>query len=198
VLQNRPVLWDVTAMTADALVRTAAYPRHRRLANAVIRGALLVDLAASRMVVQSDDGLHATATQSGLQAADRLLAEIVEPSRADLRRLLWRSRVGVKAVITDFVSRGWWEPLPRTLPRLQRRYWVAEVLAGSALNPTATLVSTWMAALFEGKTDTDAIEAAAADAEAGACTWLLQPVIHELIELKWWLQATAATPVDGD
>jgi hypothetical protein len=181
-------------MVADSMVRNDVYPRYRGLANAVIRGALLLDLAASRLVVAREGLVHASATQSGFPPADRLLAAIAGETEPDLRQLLWRNHVGVAEVIAEFVTRGWWEPLPRKLWSPRRRYRPTHLLDSSTRDPKAAQVERWMMALFDRTTDTDDIEAEAADAEVGAMSWLAGPILHELIELKWWLQAAATTP----
>lgn len=187
--------WDVTTTFADALVRSRTYPRARRLANAAARGALLLDLAAARLVLDRDGHLHATNRQCGFSPADALLAAITDAAGAnvDVIQLVWRSSVGMDEVITELVTRGWWERTPRQLWRLRRRYRPTHLLDVTVRDQAAASLARLLMALFASTTDTDDVEAEASSTDFGAATWLVVPVIHELVELRWWLEAAVTT-----
>jgi hypothetical protein len=190
--------WSVTTAFAEAAVRTGRYPRLRHLPNAIVRGALLLDLALARLVTPAGRGLHASAPQSGFPPADRLLGAIVVADAADLGQLVWRAPVGMEQVIAEFVSRGWWERAPAPWWRRRPRYRPTDLISAGVRDPKAEQLVRVMMALFDGTADTDAMEAdVQAEADAGRfgpASWLAPAVLHELVELRSWLDAVGTMP----
>jgi hypothetical protein len=187
--------WSVTATFAEAVVGSAVYPRSRRMADAAVRGALLLDLAASRLVLAHDGALHANTVQCGFAPADVLLALIADET--DLWRLVWRAQVGMEDVITEFVARRWWEVVPRRPWHLRTRYQPTNLLTTGAQESVAAEMAALIMALFSASTDIDGLEAEAANTDYGTATWLVSPVLHELVEMRSWLQAAVSTSSGG-
>jgi hypothetical protein len=165
----------------------------RRLANAAACGALLLDLATARMAFTRGGYLCARAVRAGFAPADTLLATIDNEPDVNLARLVWHAPAGMNEVIAELVTRHWWEPEPRRPWRLRTRYRPTDLLTASVRNPQTAGLSRLLTMLFSATTDTDDIESEAAHTDFGPATWLAYPVVHELVALKWWLQAAATT-----
>ncbi len=93
----------------------------RLVCGPAVRGGLLLDLALSGRVEQTDDSVVVDATPTGFQPADRLLAAIgVEPERS-LDDWLDERRIGLRDVATEAVAAGRWSERRAALG-LSRRF----------------------------------------------------------------------------
>lgn len=145
------------------------------------------------MVLAHDGHLYASTPHSGFAPADTLLAATASGTSADLAPLLWRSPVGMDDVIAELAARRWWEPVPRRPWRWRTGYRPSALLIGSVHDPGAVALTELLMMLFRSSTDTDDLELTAARTDFGSATWLVAPVLHELVELRAWLQAAVTT-----
>jgi hypothetical protein len=112
---------EVAVRVASLCLDPAGRLSDRLVCGPAVRGALLLDLALTGRVEQTDDSILVDPTPTGFAPADRMLAAIgVEPERS-LDGWLDERRIGLRDVATAAVASGRWQEV-RGAFGLGRRY----------------------------------------------------------------------------